>query len=164
MFQWLKLLFRHPTLRICDPEFGDMIGTLVEFGGNRHIHWEANINLEGYSDKIRVSVYADERGPSEGQRLLWKEIRVRLRHVRNTIENPLAAKYECVRQDWKLTSPALASPSDVWKFATLFAIEINMREISGSDFVLDHQIDWDADHDLNVVIKDWEVIEVSLEG
>jgi hypothetical protein len=109
-------------------------------------------------------VYADEQGPSERQRTLFLELQRRYAEVKQIIEKPLADEYEAIRISWKLTSQPLETASEIWKLAGLCRVEINWELHNNGDLVLDHSLDWVAEHALFVVIRDWQVTEVKLAG
>jgi len=159
----LKGVLTRPLQHV-DPVFGPLKGEWVEYRGDRYICWLASALFTGHGEEAEIRIFSDDSGPTESQRELFVEFKQRYPELRKLIEEPLAREYESIRQSWQLDSPPLTSASEIWNVARLFAIEINQEDRRNSDLALDHSIDWDAGHELNVAITDWQVAEVMLEG
>jgi hypothetical protein len=147
-----------------DPTFGQLHGDRCHYRGRDYVCWHASTRFTSHGQDVPVRVFSDEDGPTEDQQKLFNELRNRYPELREMMTAPLAAEYESIRKEWKLESRPLSTPSDVWDVVFLSSVEINKRDHNNSDLVLDHCVDWDADHDLNVSITDWKVDEVMFEG
>jgi len=65
-------------------------------------------------------------------------------------------------EDFKSDFPEIDRPEDVWNVSKLCRVEVyGSKQV---DFVFDHMISWADDHQLNVAVKDWRVVEVMKEG
>ena len=64
-----------------------------------------------------------------------------------------------------MTSPEISATGDIWALAHLRWVEVCRGDEPDREVVFNYQIDWDAeDHDLSVVLADWQVTQVTLEG
>lgn len=144
--------------RRADADFGEM-------WLNTHNVWRARVAFPPTTED--VSLYFErgtEDGPTEWQRGMFRELINRYNSLQSEMEEPLWREYEEIRKNWELASAPLPESKQIWSVASLFAIEV-LGEGSAIDFSLDHCIDWDnEDHDLNVRIKDWKVLDVAMEG
>ena len=145
-------------LELDDPTFGHLRG----HRSGDCVYWEAVDRFTEHGQDAIVRIFGEESGPTDRQRELFTELRRRYPQLREMMAEPLAAEFETIRRDWELESPPLSSCSDVWNVARLYAIEINKAEHQNGDLVLDHSIDWDADHDLNVAITDWKISQSNI--
>ena len=166
LYGWIKAIFAKNTLQIDDPVFGPLHAKWVEYRHERYVCWDTERAFPELGEGVLVSIFtSDASGPTDWQHDLFSELRRRFTSLRKTIESPLASEYEAIRCHWKLDSPRLITPDEIWNVATLIRIEINQQHGRNSDLVLDHQINWEAeDHDLNVSITNWQVDQVGLEG
>jgi hypothetical protein len=159
-----RFLHSCPTLTLDDPVFGEMRGQHVQFHRDEYVYWEAERPFDLFGEDATVCVFSDQDGPTDTQRSQYLELKKRYPVIRQLMEKPLADEYEQTRSVWQFDSLHLESPSDIWKVARLSRVEVNQETGGRSQFVFDHIIDWEAGHDLNVVVTDWKVDEVRLEG
>ena len=154
---WGNMLRRRPKVRIDHPVFGEMLG--------HDGQWEATYNFSPTGEKFDVRIFdGDDDGPTQWQQDRFVEMIDKYPSIRRDMEQPLWKEYEKIRKSWKLESRPLDHPSEIWSVATLFAIEV-YNEGFWTDYSFDHQIDWEnEDHDLNVSVKDWKVVQVGMEG
>jgi hypothetical protein len=128
--------------------------------------WRSTIVFPPTASEVSLCLFDGRDGPTEWHRHCFTELVRQYPHVKKEMELPLWTEYEQIRKSWNLDCMGLETPEQIWEVAQLVAIEINGESsASGIDLSLDHQIDWDnEDHDLNVFIKDWRVLEVAMEG
>lgn len=139
--------------------------------------WRASDHLPGVGDEVRVDVFAGLDGPTECQRTAYDEMVRRFDDLRTRMQGPLLAAYEEARSaardeyanesasdsQFEKDYPAVSSPADIWRVASLVRVEVYARR--RMDFCFNHRIAWaDEDHGLNVVMKDFNVIDVAYEG
>jgi hypothetical protein len=139
--------------------------------------WDTRAPEEPFGPDVHLSVFAGIGGPHARQRELFTELRRRYPELRRQIEPALHREYCSIRARHRegyqrdgpnaLTRfehdfPAADAPQDIWKLATLYRIELSARP--DVDVVFDHTIRWGDDHQLNVMVKDWRVIDVAMEG
>ena len=161
LLQWMDA-FRdedRATKRMDDAQFGPI-------WRNPRGAWRGKILFSPTDSEVSLYLRGGDDCPTDWHRRCFAELVRRYPELRKEMEVPLWTEYEEIRQSWDLECRALAAPEQIWEVASLFAIEINGEQsTSGIDLSLDHQIDWDnEDHDLNVFIKDWHVLEVAMEG
>ena len=159
------------TRRLTDPVFG-----VIRYKGNGVWSGEWSLNLAG-PGSVHVDVFADEVGPSPNQRDRFMELQAFFPTLRTEMALPLFNEYQVVRSDAaaeysssplgggeKLDAdyPPVSRPEDIWKVAILRRVEV-CRD-STVDFSFDHEVLWADDHQLNVLVKDWRVLEVAREG
>ena len=126
--------------------------------------WCSGKSFPNIGDEVEVRIFSDENGPTESQRRLFTELLARFPGIRNTVAGPLAREYSAIRESWKTNSPEITRPEDIWSVARLFAVEISRDDTPNSVIGLDYSINWDAGHELNVVLANWQVTEVGLLG
>ena len=170
VIKWIRSVFS--PLVTCPPKDDPVFGPLkVTIHGHDVFVWEPERRFTSHGENALVTIFGDEHGPTERERNLFVELQQRYPDLRKLVEEPLAAEYESIRQGWGLGSPVLGSPSDIWKVAHLDWIEIYREGHEHCDMVLHHSIDWmippgepQDDHELNVAISEWRVVEVLREG
>jgi hypothetical protein len=141
-----------------DLDFGEM-------WRNTHGTWRAHLSFVPTGEKVSLYFYeGKDDGPTEWQRRQFHELVVRYSNLRQEMSEPLRREYEEIRTSWELSSAEIKEPTEIWNIAHLIAIEIS-KEGTEIDISLNHLIDWEnEDHDLNVRLKDWRVLEVAMEG
>ena len=119
-----------------------------------------------------ISVFAGRAGPTAVQRELFTELGRRFGGLREEITLRLHGEYCDIRQsmrsqyaggggpggdaDFEKDFPAVDAPEDIWTIAMLYRIEVcGRRRWIWS---------WNDDHQLNVMVKDWRVVDVAMEG
>jgi hypothetical protein len=152
----------------------DAVFGVIRFRGGV---WDGKADLSRGCSGVTVSIFAPEAGPSERQRTLFAELGRYFDDLRAAMQRPLYDEYQRIRSargaecDWSIPGamddfeadyPSVSSPGDVWSAATLYLIEV--YEGTGIDFCFVHEIRWADEHQLNVNVKDWSVVDVAFEG
>lgn len=87
---------------------------------------------------------------------------VEYRNVRSAVGKELDRSVPGTSDDFETDYPNPPAPEKIWEVATLYRVEV--YEGSDVDFCFNHRVRWADDHQLNVLVKDWRVLEIASEG
>jgi hypothetical protein len=147
-----------------DAVFGGIEGQRINHDGRQYICWAADAAFSYDQSPISVRVFGSEAGPSSAQRTFFAEFRERYPELRAAMQSALAQQYDQLRSEWGWSPHALNDASEIWQRVSLRAVEVCDESTSGAQLVVCHELREDPEHDLNVAIKDWRILEVMLEG
>jgi len=162
--------FRTPFLarQLDDPVFGHLC--------RRHgIMWETKAALPEAGERLTVDVFAPEAGPSEAQRELFSHLGEHFRELKAEMEQPLHDKYQRIckmfraqyagkpyEPDFEHDFPPCHCPAAIWNIAHLDHLEFYGNP--KLDLIFNHALNWENDHHLNVMIKNWHVVDLEMDG
>jgi len=151
-----------------DPVFGHLC--------RRHgVMWETTVSLPQVGEPLTVDVFASEAGPSEEQRFLFAHLSEHFRELREEMETPLHDKYQRIckmfraqyagkpyEPDFSHDFPPCDCPQAIWSIAHLWRLEVHATP--KLDLIFNHSLCWENDHHLNVMVKDWHVVDLAMDG
>jgi hypothetical protein len=153
-------------------------------GYSLYVHWDGGVFFEPTGDEVGIHLTADEFGPSEVHRELFGQLRERYPAIKREIEN---IAFDEVKGwfdatiEWERKHPSgscpkitpLASESEIWDHIRLAVVHIDPRSAEHNVWLAfslydngQEQNDFtrDAEHDLNVMLKDWRIVFCGIEG
>jgi hypothetical protein len=172
-----RTLLRHLRDRLLGKHLHDPV-----FGPLRYSRgtgtWDGRAPATVFGGDVRVTIFAGPDGPSAAQCERFSELLHRFPALRCEMAVHLYNEYRDIREsirpsyptpqanddsEFATAYPPVDTPQDVYEIATLYRIEVSHGE--HVDLAFDHAIQWaDDDHGLNVLVKDWKIIDVAMEG
>jgi hypothetical protein len=128
--------------------------------------WEAELPVPLWGGPLAVHLGASAAGPSARQVATLRAVLAYPNSLRGPIGEALLAHY---RDHWGCITPslgpapALQSTDEVWPAMSDFALFIPAfrSEVGGVAFEVHMETQWDVDHGLCVLIRDWSVVHVA---
>jgi hypothetical protein len=149
--------FRRKYRRVEDPTFGELT--------YEPPWWRGKVLFRPCSSEVAINIEADEHGPTERHRTLFRELDRRCQGLLPQIGAALWDLYRPVREELESDRDARLVPSDASGMAEhtgLFGIDV--RQDSGIElgYSFDRDVGWD-DAMFNVAIEGWTPRPVSLD-
>lgn len=128
--------------------------------------WEAELTVPLWCSRLPVRIDAPITGPSARQRETLRAVLAYREPLRGPVGEALWAHY---RDEWGGVTPSigaapeLRSADEVWAAMSAVSLFIPAfrSAVGGLVFELHMDSQWDEDHGLCVLIRDWEVLRVA---
>jgi hypothetical protein len=128
--------------------------------------WEAELLVPLWGSRLPVLLDGSAAGPAPRQIATLQAVLAYPESLRGPIGEALLAHY---RDTWECVTPSLgrapplASAEEVWAAMSSFALYIPAfrSEVGGVVFEVHMDSQWDEDHGLCVLLRDWTVLRVA---
>lgn len=167
-YSWLarldEAIFGKPLI---DPFFGELHfnkGRFIDSDGV-YKYWQGRVRFDATGREIGIILPADETGPTEEQRSLYREISSHWESMTEWLPEAIYPAYSV----WFADSPLLVSdPQEMFQLLELTGINIEHPSLYPDhkrfqDFDLQFFVPAMVDHEVVVHIKDWELVQASIE-
>jgi len=167
-YGWLRRLeeaiFGKPLI---DTFFGELHFDRHRFidGPGVYKYWQGRVRFDATGREIGIILPADETGPAEEQRALYREISSHWESMTEWLPEAIYPEYSV----WFANAPQLVSdPQEMFQLLEVTGIKIEHPSLYPNakqfqDFDIRFFVPGMVDHGVVVHIKDWELVQASIE-
>jgi hypothetical protein len=128
--------------------------------------WQAHVAVPLWGGTLPISIDAPASGPSPRQAATLRAVLAYPRSLREAVGQALLSHYN---DEWGCCTPSLgdapplASVNEVWPAMSAVGLHIPAFRSEAGEAAFEFHMDseWDEDHGLCVLIRDWAVIRVA---